>query len=196
MCLNSKFVQFLNLFKFGFYIFHNCLSLKFVQINFCSNSFFAKYELFKFEILFRIPILCKFEICTKFEICLEFEFCANLKFVQNSKSVQILILFKIRILIKFVIPNYSDFRKEKRKKRNKQGNISYWARPIWGTAWARLLQRVNGRCIGRLFSLWSPSSLPQAHRCLSSLQLPCGSKSPYQIAQRVFFGSNLFEPKS
>jgi hypothetical protein len=31
---------------------------------------------------------------------------------------------------------------------------------------------------GGLFSLRSPSSLPQAHRCLSSLQSPWGSKSP------------------
>jgi hypothetical protein len=34
--------------------------------------------------------------------------------------------------------------------------------------------------------------LPQIYRCLSSLQSLCGSKSPYQIVQRVFLGSNLF----
>jgi hypothetical protein len=46
-----------------------------------------------------------------------------------------------------------------------------------------------------LIILQSPSSLLQDHRCLSSLQSSCGSKSPYQIAQRVFFWSNLSEPK-
>jgi hypothetical protein len=34
--------------------------------------------------------------------------------------------------------------------------------------------------------------LPQIYRCLSSLQSLCRSKSPYQIVQRVFLGSNLF----
>jgi hypothetical protein len=42
--------------------------------------------------------------------------------------------------------------------------------------------------------LRSPSFLPQVYRCLSSLQSLCGSKSPYQIAQRVFLGQICLSP--
>jgi hypothetical protein len=78
-CLDLKFVQIQNLFKFRFIFF----------INVCISN------LFRFEICSKYKIYSDSNFVQKFEICLD------LNFVQNTKFVQILILFKIQNLFRF-----------------------------------------------------------------------------------------------